>query len=303
MKSLSLDRYRNRHPATLSGGEKRRLTIAGILAMSPEIILFDEPFANLDYPSACSLAAIVRNLKTSGKTIVMATHDLDHVLPLAHRIIVMEKGRIRAMGKVSDMAPRLGELGPEALVPCLPPPDQRTLSRRALNYSEIYIPMETVFEYRSGSSLAHRLDPRAKLPLICLFSLCAAQAGWTGSLLATVLLCSGLTFIEIRIQTLVKSLRFFLILLFLIVLTRALVIQGSALGRDPVVHSFDHGPCPGRACGPAFFQYDGGRNTLHCHHPPFGPQRRPAVGHRTDPFYPGKTAGHDFFPCPGIPAP
>ena len=125
MEALSLDAYGDRHPATLSGGEKRRLTIAGILAMAPEVILFDEPFANLDYPSACSLAAIIRQLKTSGKTIVMATHDLDHVLPLAHRIMVMEKGRIRALGKVSEIAPRLGDMGLRPWCPaCRPLEDE-----------------------------------------------------------------------------------------------------------------------------------------------------------------------------------
>ena len=53
---LGLDHLRDRNPATLSGGEKRRLAIAGILVMEPDLIIFDEPFANLDYPSVLSLA-------------------------------------------------------------------------------------------------------------------------------------------------------------------------------------------------------------------------------------------------------
>lgn len=124
MKDLSLEALRDRHPATLSGGEKRRLTIAGILAMAPEVILFDEPFANLDYPSACSLTDLIRDLKAAGKALVMATHDLNHVLPLAHRIMVMEKGRVLALGGVRDIAPRLKEMGlPPWCSACCPIPE------------------------------------------------------------------------------------------------------------------------------------------------------------------------------------
>lgn len=121
MEDMQLSEFKDRHPATLSGGEKRRLTIAGILAMGPEIILFDEPFANLDYPCACSLARQIRTLHKAGKTIVMATHDIDHVLALADRILVMDKGRIRAEGKVRDMAERLGEFGMRPWCPACHP--------------------------------------------------------------------------------------------------------------------------------------------------------------------------------------
>ena len=89
--------------------------------------------------------------------------------------------------------------------------------------------METVFEYRTGTSLAHRLDPRAKLALVCLLSLCTAAAGWAASLLVTALLGSGLIPLGIGIRALLKALRFFLFLLVLIVLTRAMVVPGEPL--------------------------------------------------------------------------
>ncbi len=68
---LDLGHLRDRNPATLSGGEKRRLAIAGILVMEPDLIVFDEPFANLDYPSIISLVKLCRKLHQAGHAIVM----------------------------------------------------------------------------------------------------------------------------------------------------------------------------------------------------------------------------------------
>lgn len=121
MEKLRLTPFAERHPATLSGGEKRRLTIAGILAMAPSVILFDEPFANLDYPGICRLAREIMALHRAGTTIIMATHDLDPVLAAADRIMVMEKGRLAAQGKVRDMAPRLAEFGMRPWCPACHP--------------------------------------------------------------------------------------------------------------------------------------------------------------------------------------
>lgn len=118
LQKFDLTRLRERHPATLSGGEKRRLTIAGILVMDPEIIIFDEPFANLDYPGTQDLVRIIQRLNRSGKTIVMATHDLDRVIQDASRMIILEKGRISAMGKVTDLANNLAGYGLKPLCTC-----------------------------------------------------------------------------------------------------------------------------------------------------------------------------------------
>ncbi len=121
MEEMALSQFRDLHPATLSGGEKRRLTIAGVLAMAPEIILFDEPFANLDYPAVCRLSERIGALHRSGTTIIMATHDLEPVLAMADRIIIMEKGAIRAQGTVYDMAPTLSDFGLRPWCPACQP--------------------------------------------------------------------------------------------------------------------------------------------------------------------------------------
>ena len=85
-------------PHLLSGGEKRRLAIAGVLAMEPEVIVLDEPFANLDYDGVRRILAQLVALHAGGKTIVVCVHDLEKVLAHAGRLIIMREGRIVADG-------------------------------------------------------------------------------------------------------------------------------------------------------------------------------------------------------------
>lgn len=79
---------------TLSGGEKRRLAIAGVLAMDARIIILDEPFANLDWPGVVQVNTIIRDLHADGKTIVVLTHELEKVLALANRLLVLHRGTL-----------------------------------------------------------------------------------------------------------------------------------------------------------------------------------------------------------------
>ena len=83
---------------TMSGGEKRRLAVAGILAMKRSLIIFDEPFANLDYPGVKSVCEILQKLKKEKKTIILLTHEIEKCLSLADRFIVLDKGKIRFDG-------------------------------------------------------------------------------------------------------------------------------------------------------------------------------------------------------------
>lgn len=86
---------RGKAPArSLSGGEKRRLAVAGILAMDAEIIIFDEPFANLDWPGVVQVNGILRELKAERKTVIILTHELEKVLALASRLMVLFRGKL-----------------------------------------------------------------------------------------------------------------------------------------------------------------------------------------------------------------
>ncbi len=88
---LDPEHYGPRHPGNLSGGEKRRVTIAGVLAMQPQILVLDEPSAQLDPRSRRQLIDLLRGLPL---TQLIATHDLDLALELCDRTIVLGQGKV-----------------------------------------------------------------------------------------------------------------------------------------------------------------------------------------------------------------
>lgn len=94
-------------PRRLSGGEKRRLAIAGVLAMNCRIIIMDEPFANLDWPGVVQVLRGIEALKTDGKTLIILTHELEKVLALGDRLVILDRGRIRDDGKPEEVLDRL----------------------------------------------------------------------------------------------------------------------------------------------------------------------------------------------------
>ncbi|MDR1868081.1 MAG: energy-coupling factor ABC transporter ATP-binding protein [Treponema sp.] len=85
-------------PRHLSGGEKRRLAIAGVLAMGAEIIIMDEPFANLDWPGVIQVLEVIQTLKETNKTVIILTHELEKVLAFAERLLIVHKGTLCADG-------------------------------------------------------------------------------------------------------------------------------------------------------------------------------------------------------------
>ncbi len=93
----------NRSPFELSGGQMRRVAIAGILAMEPAILVLDEPTAGLDPLGRKELMNLFKKLHQSGMTIVLVTHLMDDVAEYANQVYVMEKGRLVKGGRPSDV--------------------------------------------------------------------------------------------------------------------------------------------------------------------------------------------------------
>ena len=93
----------DRSPFELSGGQMRRVAIAGILAMEPAILVLDEPTAGLDPLGRKELMNLFKKLHQSGMTIVLVTHLMDDVAEYASQVYVMEKGRLVKGGKPSDV--------------------------------------------------------------------------------------------------------------------------------------------------------------------------------------------------------
>ena len=107
MASLELTAKRDFTARSLSGGEKRRLAVAGILAMGCDTIIMDEPFANMDWPGVVQVLNIVKDLKQSGKTVVILTHELEKVLAFADRLAILSGGKLRDAGESEAVLDRL----------------------------------------------------------------------------------------------------------------------------------------------------------------------------------------------------
>ena len=107
MEKLGLKEKKAYPPRRLSGGEKRRLAIAGILAMGCETVIMDEPFANLDWPGIIQVLKIIQELKKQSNTLIILTHELEKVLAFADRLVILDRGRIRDSGKPEEVLNRL----------------------------------------------------------------------------------------------------------------------------------------------------------------------------------------------------
>ena len=93
---LDYDKYADRSPFELSGGQMRRVAIAGVLAMEPRYLILDEPAAGLDPKGRDRILGMVKDLHEAGVTVVMVSHSMDDCARLATRMIVMSKGTVVA---------------------------------------------------------------------------------------------------------------------------------------------------------------------------------------------------------------
>jgi cobalt/nickel transport system ATP-binding protein len=101
LRSVEAEHLAEKPPYKLSGGEKQRAALAGILVTKPEVLVLDEPSANLDPRARGNLIALLRRLPC---TKIIASHDLDLVLDLADRVLFLREGRVAGEGPVSGRA-------------------------------------------------------------------------------------------------------------------------------------------------------------------------------------------------------
>ena len=104
MVGLDYETYKNVSPFDLSGGQKRRVAIAGVIAMEPKVLILDEPTAGLDPQGRDDILEQIKLLHEKYKmTIVLVSHSMEDVGKLAQRIVVMNKGKVELLGKPSEV--------------------------------------------------------------------------------------------------------------------------------------------------------------------------------------------------------
>jgi len=97
------DSLRTASPFNLSGGQKRRVAIAGVLAMNPSILILDEPAAGLDPAGRRSMLELIRGIHESGVTVVMVSHSMDDVGKYCSRLYVLNHGKVALEGKPAEV--------------------------------------------------------------------------------------------------------------------------------------------------------------------------------------------------------
>ena len=113
---LDYETYKDKSPFDLSGGQKRRVAIAGVIAMNPEVLILDEPTAGLDPGGRDEIFNLIKKLhRDNNITIILSSHSMDDMAKLAQTIIVMNHGKIEFMGTPREVftshADRLREIG------------------------------------------------------------------------------------------------------------------------------------------------------------------------------------------------
>ena len=107
---LGLTQYRKTSPFMLSGGERKRVALASVLAWNPEILILDEPTIGQDYQQKEKLRQFIIQMRAQGKTVVIVTHDVEFVAECNPRVVLMKEGQIVADGEGKDIL-----TNPEAL--------------------------------------------------------------------------------------------------------------------------------------------------------------------------------------------
>lgn len=105
LKQMDLDpqSFKHRSPLRLSEGEKRRLAIASILAMDPEVLILDEPTVGMDHACVAKLESLIRKIFLSRKTIILISHDMDLIARSVKRVVVLKEGEICFDGRKEEI--------------------------------------------------------------------------------------------------------------------------------------------------------------------------------------------------------
>lgn len=119
LETMELSAYKNRHPHSLSRGQRQRLAVASILALEPDLLVLDEPTTGQDRGHILKFLDKIRELKKLGKTVILITHDMELVAEYAERVVVMKQGRILMDGPTANVFSNTKKLNEAGIIPPL----------------------------------------------------------------------------------------------------------------------------------------------------------------------------------------
>ncbi|MBX5326483.1 MAG: energy-coupling factor ABC transporter ATP-binding protein [Candidatus Bathyarchaeia archaeon] len=152
---LDLTKYRQTSPFLLSGGERKRVALASVLAWDPKTVVLDEPTIGQDHRQKEKLRQFIVQLNTQGKTVVVVTHDVEFVAESNPRVVLMSEGKIVADGLAEKILTDEALLTKASIVP-------PQISQIFLQLSDLGFPANIIDVYQARDVLLKRLEARRK---------------------------------------------------------------------------------------------------------------------------------------------
>ncbi|MCK5593385.1 ABC transporter ATP-binding protein, partial [Candidatus Bathyarchaeota archaeon] len=148
---LNLTRYRQTSPFMLSGGERKRVALASVLAWNPDIVILDEPTIGQDYQQKEKLRQFIVQLNTQGKTVIIVTHDVEFVAECNPHVILMAQGKIVAEGGAKETLTNRSLVTQAFIVP-------PQVSQIFFELSDLKLPTNVIDVYDARKILLDRLE-------------------------------------------------------------------------------------------------------------------------------------------------
>jgi energy-coupling factor transport system ATP-binding protein len=143
---LGLSQYRKTSPFMLSGGERKRVALASVLAWDPKILILDEPTIGQDYQQKEKLRQFILQMKTQGKTVIVVTHDVEFVAECSPRVILMRDGKIVADGDAEEILTNQDVLIQASIIP-------PQITQIFLQMSDLGLPKNVIDVYEAREML------------------------------------------------------------------------------------------------------------------------------------------------------
>lgn len=154
---LSLTQYRTASPFMLSGGERKRVALASVLAWDPKMLILDEPTIGQDYQQKEKLRQFILQMRTQKKTVIMVTHDVEFVAECNPRVLLMREGKITADGEANKIL-----TNPEILTAAsiVPPQIAQIFLELAPQLPELELPKDIIDVYEARGILLKALEKK-----------------------------------------------------------------------------------------------------------------------------------------------